>query len=174
MQERVIVALRWQTIATLPLALAAIALGWWAIIQHAGLGLSLTGWAAIFLGAASIPLLMLQLLRPTRLRLRPDALIIDNGFNQKVVPWRDIEGFYLLKLSAAKFPALRYKEGREPHGRVAHLMRERSGVDETMAGAWPLAPEALVNVLNQCRQELTGGPVGEAAPTTEDRRRLFV
>jgi hypothetical protein len=156
MQERVIVARRWKTVATLPLALMAVLLGWWALTQHAGLALSLTGWVAIFFGAASTPFLVMQMARPTRLRLRPDVLIIDTGLHQTVVPWRDIEGFYLWKLSAAKFPALRYKDGHVPHTRIGQMMRERAGVDQTIAATWPMGPEAMVSVLNQCRAELTG------------------
>jgi hypothetical protein len=156
MQERVIVARRWKTVLTLPMALIATGLGWWALMQHAGLALTMTGWVAIFFGAASIPVLLLQVIRPPRLRLRPDVMIFDNGLHQKIVPWSDIEGFYLWRMSAAKFPALRYKTGREPHDRISRAMRERAGVDQTIAAPWPLKPQALVDVLNQARRELCG------------------
>ena len=113
--------------------------------------MSLTGWLAIFLGGASLPVLLVQVLRPPRLRLRPDVLIIDGAFNQKVVRWRDIDAFYLGRLSAAKYPALRYKTGRAPAG------RRPGGPDQAIAAPWPLKAEAMVDVLNQCRQELVGG-----------------
>jgi hypothetical protein len=158
MQERVIIASRWKTLMTLPLALVAAGLGWWALMQHAGLALSLTGWVAIFCGAAAIPVLMLQVIRPPRLRLRPDVMIFDTGLNQKIVPWSDIEGFYLWRMSAAKFPALRYKAGRMPDDRMTRVMHDRAGVDQTIAAPWPMAPEAMVNVLNQARRELCGEP----------------
>ncbi|HET9159251.1 MAG TPA: hypothetical protein VFN88_01445 [Caulobacteraceae bacterium] len=152
MQERVIVAKRWNLAATLPLAVLGISLGVWAIRQHGGVGLSLTGWLAIFLGGASLPVLLLQVLRPPRLRLRPDVLIIDGAFNQKVVRWSDIDAFYLGRMSAAKYPALRYKEGRAPVRRGV-----ASAPDQAIAAPWPLKAEAMVDVLNQCRQELVGG-----------------
>jgi hypothetical protein len=158
MQERVIIASRWKTIMTLPLALIAAGLGWWALMQHAGLALSLTGWVAIFFGAAAIPVLMLQVIRPPRLRLRPDVMIFDTGLSQKVVPWRDIEGFYLWRMSAARFPALRYKAGRMPHDRMTKVMHDRAGVDQTIAAPWPMDAQAMVNVLNQARRELCGEP----------------
>jgi hypothetical protein len=156
MQERVIVARRWKTALTLPMAVIAAGLGWWAIVQHAGLALSMTGWVAVFFGAASIPILLLQVIRPPRLRLRPDVMIFDTGLNQKVVPWADIEGFYLWRMSAAKFPALRYKSGRAPQDRMTRLMHDRAGVDQTIAAPWPMGAEAMVDVLNQARRELVG------------------
>jgi hypothetical protein len=154
MQERIIIARRWNMAATLPMAVLAISLGVWAIRQHDGAALDLTGWLAIFLGGASLPFLLLQVLRPPRLRLRPDVLIFDSAFNQRVVRWTDIDGFYLGRVSAAKYPALRYKQGRAPMG------RRGGGSDQAIAAPWPLKPEVMVEVLNQCRDELTGQGAG--------------
>ena len=154
-EEQVIVALRWQTVITIPLAAMAILLGVWALIQPSPL-LDVPGWIAIFFGAAAIPVLFVQLLRPQRLRLNPEGLVIDTGLAKpKMLHWTDFEGFYIWKLSTAKMPAFRYAEGHQPHSPLALMMRRRTGVDGALAAPWPVKPEVLVSVLNQYRQFFT-------------------
>lgn len=150
MHEQIIIARRWKTAATAPLALLAIGLGVWALWQDA-FAAHVAGWVAIFFGAAALPLLLAQFVRPSRLSLGPKGLVIDTGLTRKRVPWADIEGFYIWRVSKARFCALRYTDGHAPNSAIGRMMRKRVGVDETMAAPWPLAPEALVNVLNQYR-----------------------
>jgi hypothetical protein len=151
-EEQVIVARRWQTFATFPLAVVAILLGVWALLQPSSY-LTLPGWTAIFFGAAAVPVLFVQALRPQRLRLNPEGLVIDAGGlgKPRMLRWADFEGFYLWK----RTPAFRYVEGHEPHPTIAHAMRKRTGVDGALAAPWPVRPEVLVNVLNQYRQFFT-------------------
>jgi hypothetical protein len=152
MQERIIIARRWKTAATMPLALIAIALGVWALSQPDGVLYRAAGWAAIFFGAGAIPVLLVQCARPTRLRLSPEALVIDTGLARpKTIPWRDLEGFYLWRVRGAKFPAFRYVDGFIPRNPIGRALRDNAGVDGALTAPWPLAPEALVNVLNQYR-----------------------
>jgi hypothetical protein len=153
-EEQVIIAKRWQTFATMPLAVLAILLGLWALTQPYNY-LVVPGWVAIFFGAAAIPVLLVQLMRPQRLRLNPEGLVIDAGgltTKPKFLHWGDVEGFYVWRIRNAKMPAFRYAEGHEPHSAVAQAMRKRTGVDGALAAPWPLQPEVLVNVLNQYRQ----------------------
>ena len=155
-QEQVIVARRWQTVATMPLAVLAILLGLWALTQPTAY-LVVPGWVAIFFGAAAIPVLLIQFLRPQRLRLNPEGLVIDAGglAKPKFLHWSDLEGFYVWKIRNSRMPAFRYADGHEPHSPIVHAMRKRTGVDGALAAPWPLRPEVLVNVLNQYRQYFT-------------------
>jgi hypothetical protein len=155
-EEQIIVARRWQTFATFPLAIIAILLGVWALMQPSSY-LTVPGWTAIFFGAAAIPVLLVQALRPQRLRLNPEGLVIDVGGlgKPRMLHWSDFEGFYVWKIRNTKMPAFRYLEGHEPHPSIAHAMRKRTGVDGALAAPWPVRPEVLVNVLNQYRQFFT-------------------
>lgn len=151
--EQVIVASRWTTIVTAIMAMVGVVAGLWALLQPPGLGLHVAGWTAIFFAGASMPVLLLHLVRPPRLRLNESGLIIDSSFSRpKVVRWSDVEGFYVWKVVSAKFPAFRYTEQHGPDGPIGRALHDRAGVDRALAAPWPLDPDVLVNVLNRYRQ----------------------
>jgi hypothetical protein len=152
MHERIIVARRWKSVATLPLAGLAIGLGLWTLWNTTYVPLEVAGWVAVFFGVAALPVLLVQFIRPSRLRLSEQALILDTSLSKpKVIPWRDVEGFYVWRTMAARRPAFRYVDGYKPRHLIGKPLRDRAGVDGALRAAWPLAPEALVNVLNQYR-----------------------
>lgn len=156
--EQVIVASRWTAVVTAALAVVAVLMGIWALRQPQGMGLHVAGWTAIFFGGAAIPVLLVHLVRPARLHLTAQGMLIDGSLSPpKQVRWSDIEGFYVWKVAAARLPAFRYSDRHGPDGPIGRALHDRAGVDGALAAPWPLEPEVLVNVLNQYRQHYADG-----------------
>lgn len=152
MTERVIVASRAKIGLFVALSLVFVAIGVWMVQSNESPKTLIFGWAAIgFFGVVGIPALALQLIKPPRLILGPEALVMEQTFGKTTrLAWADIDEFVLWSFRRSSQVAFRYKEGRRPNTLAQNLIGGM-GIDGALGTAWPIRPEALCQLLNEAK-----------------------
>lgn len=114
---------------------------------------TLIGWVGLIFFGLGVAVFAWTLIRPQVLRLDADGFTLDGGFVRapRRVLWRDIDRFFVRHgPRGVKLVGYNYRPGRAPPSRLAGVARQL-GADGGLPKAWPLSPEALVDLLNDYR-----------------------
>jgi hypothetical protein len=122
---------------------------------------TLFGWAAIaFFGLLGIPVMLIQIVRPGRLILGDETLVMETSFGKRfVVPWRDVESFGVWNVARSKQVGYRYYPDRRPNT-LAQSLTDGMGVDGALGTAWPIKSKDLLTLLEARRIAALGPPAG--------------
>ena len=160
----VLTASRQAVIWAIAICVALIALGLWIIGQGDESGMLGESVMGVIVLAALALFGVGRLIKPQRLILTKDGFTL-TGIGGAVVPWRDVEGFFVHVVPAdddgagspLPLAAWRLREGAaQGSGLAASLHRAVGGLDGSLPTTLGREPEALVALMEDWRQRYAG------------------
>lgn len=107
---------------------------------------TLVAWAAVAMGLLALPIVLLRLIKPSRLILKPDGFLIETPpMGSRWRAWSDIAEFYVWEAHRTKIVAFSYLPGREPNDPVT-AMNASLGAPGNLGAHWTIQPEELLEL----------------------------
>jgi hypothetical protein len=145
-EETVILGARWKSALPLLISLAFVALG--LSLSHGPAAKHvIVGWLTVLFFGFCFLTGVLQLMRPTRLRMTPQGFTIEMfPWRPRTVSWGDVDEFFLWTRRGAKLVAFSYVPGRAPDGLITRANRA-VGAEGALPAGLRVRPERLLELM---------------------------